>query len=80
VGARIVVATIAADTWRGRPIARAPVRGAAVGVACLSFADCPAEGPGPGGMMQRYDRCENGSCTGKLCNEPMKGWVPCEGL
>lgn len=52
--------------------------GASIGVACETFADCPSEGPGPGGMPQRYDRCESGACTGKLCNIPMKGWAPCD--
>lgn len=51
--------------------------GAALGVVCETFADCPGEGLGPGGVRQRYDRCENNACTGKLCN-PGTGWVPCE--
>ncbi len=53
--------------------------GAAIGVLCQTMADCPPEGPGPGGARQRYDRCENGYCTGKLCN--MTGaWEPCDGM
>lgn len=53
--------------------------GPSLGVACLTMADCPAEGPGPGGMRQRYEACENGTCTGKLCN-PQGEWVPCDSM
>lgn len=53
--------------------------GAAVAVACETFADCPPEGPGPGGILQRYDRCEAGACTGELCN-PDGTWRSCSGL
>jgi hypothetical protein len=60
------------DCWSSCP-------GPALGVACETFADCPPEGPGPGGMRQRYDRCEDNSCTGKLCN-PSGEWVPCDSL
>ena len=60
------------DCWSSCP-------GPSLGVACETMADCPAEGPGPGGMRQRYDTCENGACTGKLCS-PGGDWVPCDSL
>lgn len=53
--------------------------GTSLGVACETMADCPPEGPGPGGMRQRYDACENGACTGKLCY-PSGAWVPCDSM
>lgn len=53
--------------------------GASIGVACLTMADCPAEGPGPAGVRQRYERCEDGACTGKLCN-PQGQWIPCDSM
>lgn len=53
--------------------------GPSLTVACQTMADCPPEGPGPAGMLQRYDACENGACTGKLCN-PSGQWVPCDSL
>lgn len=50
--------------------------GPALGVLCDSVADCPPEGPGPGGVLQRYVRCENHACTGDLCH--LGDWVPCD--
>lgn len=49
--------------------------GPALGVLCDTVADCPPEGPGPGGVRQRYERCENHACTGDLCQ--FGEWVPC---
>jgi len=49
--------------------------GPALGVLCDTVADCPPEGPGPGGVQQRYERCEDHACTGDLCQ--LEGWVPC---
>jgi hypothetical protein len=50
--------------------------GPALGVLCDTDADCPPEGPGPGGARQRYDRCEGHACTGRLCH--FGDWVPCD--
>lgn len=53
--------------------------GAAVGVRCDTLSDCPSEGPGPGGMLQRYTRCETQYCTGDDCWGP-DGWARCDQL
>ncbi|MBI5538364.1 MAG: hypothetical protein HY898_36915 [Deltaproteobacteria bacterium] len=49
------------------------------GVRCDAPSDCPAMGPGPGGMAQRYAGCVDHLCAGGMCN-PSGTWVPCDQL